>query len=424
MELKVVVRQATMLLGLFALASGCSLAPDSGRATRGTEVPTLVMASPVEHLGRRTREPMVVEHPNGTLFVAGYGESTPTLWASHDGGATWSRVEVGTEAEGAIGNSDVDLAVAPNGTLYFVSMLFDREASEGIQINIGVSRDAGITWSWTLLSKTRFDDRPWVEVATDGTPHVIWNDGEGVYHATSPDDGRTWIEQDRITPQGGSSHLAVGLNGEIAVRITPFSASGNKNHPGVDLIAVSTNGGRTWRKHPAPGRRKWAFPLSDEETLPRWVEPLAWDARGALYSLWSNEEGLWLARSTDLGANWSTWRVVQSEKVMYFPYLVASGAGELAATWFSGPAATMHAHVARFEVGPGEAPPRVIQAPPFQPDTWSRTPPKDGGPPPRDPGGEYLAVTFLKSGALAVVSPIQNPATQRFGFSWWRIEAR
>ncbi|MEP7008809.1 MAG: sialidase family protein [Acidobacteriota bacterium] len=408
---------------LLALAAGCSLAPDAARLPRAPEATALILAPPVEHLGQRTREPMVVEHPSGTLFVAGYGESTPTLWASRDEGATWDRVNVGTEAQGAIGNSDVDLAVAPNGTLYFVSMLFDRQTSEGVQISIGVSRDAGATWTWTLLSKTRFDDRPWVEVASDGVPHVIWNDGEGVCHATSPDDGRTWVEQDRITPQGGSSHLAVGPRGEIAVRVTPYSASGNKNHPGVDLIAVSTNGGRTWSKHPAPGHRAWPFPFPDDDPLPRWVEPIAWDAQGHIYSLGSNEEGLWLARSADQGATWSTWHVVQSQDLMYFPYLVAQGAGELAATWFSGPAATMQAHVARFQLAPGNAPPRTLEAPPFQPDTWSRTPQKGGQPLPRDPGGEYLALTFLKGGGLAVVSPIQNPGAERYGFAWWRVGA-
>ncbi|HXE98798.1 MAG TPA: sialidase family protein, partial [Solirubrobacterales bacterium] len=342
-----------LCLSLLAITGGCSLAHDPDRAPRGAPVPALVMAPPVEQLGLSAREPMVVEHPDGTLFVAGYGEDVPTLWASRDQGATWTRVNVGTEAEGAIGNSDVDLAVAPNGTLYFATMVFDRKASEGTHISIGVSHDVGATWSWTLLSKTRFDDRPWVEIAADGTPHVIWNDGEGVCHAVSPDDGRTWIERDRIHPQGGSSHLAVSPNGDIAVRVIPVSASGNKIHPGVDLIAVSTDGGTTWQKHAAPGRREWVFPLSGEETLPRWVEPLAWDARGALYSLWSNEEGLWLARSADRGATWSSWRVMTSGDVMYFPYLVARGPGELAATWFSGPAATMHAHVARFDVGPG-----------------------------------------------------------------------
>jgi hypothetical protein len=118
--------------------------------------------------------------------------------------------------------------------------------NQGVNINIGVSSDVGATWAWTQLSNTRWDDRPWVEVAPDGTAHVIWNDGEGVSYAVSTDRGKTWVERPRIHPQGGSSHLAVGPNGEVAVRITPVSASSFKRHPDVELIAVSVDGGRTW----------------------------------------------------------------------------------------------------------------------------------------------------------------------------------
>ena len=136
-----------------------------------------------------------------------------------------------------------------------------------------------------MLSKTRFDDRPWVKVAPDGTAHVIWNDGAGVCHAVSRDGGLTWTERDRIHPQGGSSHLAVGPSGEVAVRVIPTSAAGMKIDEGIDLIAVSIDGGMTWQKRAAPGTREWnllPFPV------PRWVEPLAWDEKGALYSFWTN----------------------------------------------------------------------------------------------------------------------------------------
>ena len=197
--------------------------------------------------------------------------------------------------------------MAPDGTLYFVTLVFDEKAMEGKQISVGVSKDVGATWKWTLLSKTRFDDRPWVKVAPDGTAHVIWNDGAGVCHAVSQDGGLTWTERDRIHPKGGSSHLAVGPNGEIAVRVMPQSAAGTKYDEGVDLIAVSTDGGTDVAKQEAPGYREWNsgsyFPV------PRWVEPLAWDARGALYSFWTNLKGIWLARSVDQGATWTTWQL-------------------------------------------------------------------------------------------------------------------
>jgi hypothetical protein len=419
-----------LCLGLTVLCltamPGCRRSGDVGRAAPPW---TLTLAAPIHHLDVVAREPMIVEHPDGTLFVGGYGAAfmsgkdmdEATLWKSRDGGTTWSRVNVGTKADGAAGNSDVDLAVAREGTLYFVTLVYDEKADEGKQISVGVSKDVGSTWKWTLLSKTRFDDRPWVKVAPDGTAHVIWNDGHGVCHAVSQDGGLTWSEQARIHPQGGSSHLAVGPNGEVAVRVTPTSAAGMKYDEGVDLIAVSTDEGMTWRKVAAPGYREWN---PDDFPVPRWVEPLAWDDGGALYSFWTNLKGIWLARSVDQGATWTTWRLRECPEVAYYPYLAARGRGELAATWFSGWTGTWQAHVAHIDVGEGGAPPRMVESRPFKPDSWqqNRIWPEDPQTP--DTAGEYLAVSFLRTGSLVVVSPIQNKRENRFGFSLWKTEER
>jgi hypothetical protein len=225
------------------MISACSRAPEPQPARPLDSAASLSLSDPVDHLDGLAREPMIAEHPDGTLFVTGYGERTPRLWRSNDAGATWSRVEVGSEADGAVGNSDVDLAVAADGTLYFVAMTYDRAKNEGTQIAIGTSRDVGASWSWMRLSDARYADRPWVKVAPDGTAHVIWNDGSGVAYAVSRDRGATWEPQARIHPEGGSSHLAVGPKGEIAVRIVPLSASGNVHHASVDLVAVSSDGG-------------------------------------------------------------------------------------------------------------------------------------------------------------------------------------
>jgi len=413
--------------------SACRRSGEVGRAGPKAAPPwTLTLAAPIDYLDMVAREPMIVEHPDGTLFVSGFGASyigekrtdEPTLWKSRDGGTTWARVHVGIEEGGpGSGNSDIDLALAPDGTLYFVSLLFNAEKWEGIQVSIGVSKDGGATWKWTLLSKTRFDDRPWVEVAPDGTAHVIWNDGSGVCHAVSQDGGLTWTERERIHPQGGSSHLAIGPKGEVAVRVTPASASYNKYEEGVDLIAVSTDGGITWHKHAAPGAQKWVRAASYADSVPRWVEPVAWDERGSLYSFWTGLKEIWLARSLDQGATWTTWKLAETPEVAYFPYLVARGRGELAATWFSGRPEVLQAHVARIDVDEGDVPPRMVESQPFEPDCWrqSRSPDE---PLSRDTAGEYLPVCFLRRGGLAVVSPLINWREKRFGFSLWKLEER
>jgi hypothetical protein len=393
---------------------------------------TLSISGPIDHLDVVACEPMILEHPDGSLFVGGFGASRVrvnrtdelTLWKSRDEGTTWARVDAGPDApraQGAVGNSDMDLAVAPDGTIYFVTLFFDVKKYEGRQVSAGVSKDVGATWTWTLLSKTRFDDRPWVKVAPDGTAHVIWNDGAGVCHAVSKDGGLTWTERERIHPQGCSSHLAMGPNGEIAVRITPLSASGNRYDEGVDLVAVSTDRGMTWRKYAAPGVREWAPTPSDKEAIPRWVEPLAWDVRGSLYSLWTGTGGVWLARSADQGETWTTWRVADGPEPAFYPYLVARGPGELAATWFSALQEVLQAHAARIDVAEGPAPPQVVESQPFKPDCWQESRSPDDLPV-RYAGGEYLAVCFLRNGGLAVVSPIQNWHEKRFGFSFWKAE--
>ena len=383
---------------------------------------SLILSAPVEHVEKLAREPMIVEHPDGTLFVTGYGEPLPILFKSTDKGMTWTSISVGTIEDGAVGNSDVDLAVAPDGTLYFITMTFDRTTFEGTQISIGSSRDGGATWSWNLLSKTRYDDRPWVEVTPDGVAHAIWNDGSGVAYAVSRDRGLTWTEQPRIHPQGGSSHLAIGPAGEIAVRISPVSASANVFHQGVDLVAVSVDGGKSWTKRTVPGVREWTFPYRDDDQMPRWVEPVAWDAAGRLYLFWTDPAGLHLARSNDRGATWTAWQIASGGDLRYFPYLVARGTGELAASWHSS-LARVDTHVARIDVNDGDTPPILTEAPPFQIDAFSLDA-KPGETPRRNTAGEYVPVAFLRDGRIAVVTTIQNQRGKRFGFTFRSVPPR
>jgi hypothetical protein len=390
---------------------------------------SLTLSAPAPHLfdNRMAREPMVVEHPSGALFVSGYGtidlpanSQTPNLWKSTDGGKAWSLVDVGRTDQGALGNSDVDLAMASDGTLYFVTMTYDSKLNQGVNINIGVSADVGASWSWRQLSQTRWDDRPWVEVAPDGTAHVIWNDGEGVSYAVSTDRGKTWTERPKIHPQGGSSHLAIGPKGEVAVRITPHSASGFKNHPEADFVAVSVDGGNTWRKHPAPGQRTWT-PMMELKNggVPRWVEPIAWDASGALYYLWTDAAGVRLARSRDRGLTWQQWLIVETkDTTAFYPYLIARRQGELAATWFSARLpdyTTLRTHVARIAAAEGNALPQVRTAPPFESEAVNAR----GIP---TAGGEYVPVAFLRDGRLAMATTIQNIKAKRLGFSWWIVD--
>jgi photosystem II stability/assembly factor-like uncharacterized protein len=409
------------LAALFITALLCNLA-----SAQPSTVASLVQEQRVDHIDQAAREPAIVQHPNGTLFVSGYGspegqppQTVPRLWKSSDDGHTWSRVNVGSENDGALANSDVSLAIAPDGTVYLASMQFDLKSLEGVHIVVGVSKDVGQTWKWTMLSKKRYDDRPWVAVATDGTAHVIWNDGSSVYHTSSRDRGITWSDPQMIHPDAGSSFLAVGPHGEVAVRLTPVSASGNKYTEGIDLIAVSTDGGRSWEKRNAPGKRDWA-PMDAPGATPRWVEPLAWDSHGDLYSLWTEFKGIWLARSQDRGLTWETYKIADPDALSYFPDLVVSPSGKLAATWFSGAGESLLWHASVIEFSSGSKQPSVTVSPPMPTSSWMKADEPDHVLV-RTTAGEYLQPIFLKNGSLAVVTPIQDVKNNRYGFSLWRF---
>src|SRR5437879_12099652 len=113
------MHRAFVAVLLSILTSGACTHRGGAAAPGATPSGILAVAQRVEHLDVAGREPMVVEHPDGSLFVAGYGlQPRPTLWKSRDRGATSTRGDVGSEAQGAIGNSARALTVSRAGPRY------------------------------------------------------------------------------------------------------------------------------------------------------------------------------------------------------------------------------------------------------------------------------------------------------------------
>lgn len=419
---------AACLAATALMATGAVAADGDAPRPKGA----LTVVQRVDALGDPAREPSLIVAPAGELFVAGYGAAAdgkmtdvePRIWRSGDNGARWARLAVGAQAQGVVGNSDTSLARAPDGTLYFATLLYDPKRPHGKpetgdQMSVGASRDGGRTWKWTNLSKNPLDDRGWVAVGPDGAAHVVWNDGDHVFHAMSADDGQSWSKPVSILDGGGgSSHLAIGPNGHIAVRVSPTAASGSMIKPGQDLLLVSADGGRSWRTRKVPGQRQWG--AEEDGGVPRWVEPLAWDARGALYLLWNQADGLHLGRSRDDGVSWKTWLLARTEgdDLMYFPYLIARGDGRLAATWYRGGADAVSWQAAMFRVGDRIEDLRLSK--PVLADAWKRSA-AEGYPRIRDAAGEYTGLAWTPDGGIGVVTPIQDSVNHRFGFTYRRL---
>lgn len=159
---------------------------------------------------------------------------------------------------------------------------------------------------------------------------------------------------------------------------------------------------------------------------PRWVEPLAFDVEGNLYSLWADHYGLQLAHSSDRGVKWTTWQLLRTTSQAFFPYLTARGHGELAATWFTSSRPDFRDlkwHLARISIGANDAAPHVTVSSARTMESARRRQ-GHGETIYNDTGGEYLATIFLRDGSIGVLTPIQNNAALRTGFTWLRFEEK
>jgi len=290
---------------------------------------------------------------------------------------------------------------------------FDWASLKGEHIALGMSKDEGKNWSWRYISRNEYDDRPWIEESSDGSIHIIWNDGSGVHHTMSKDEGETWKRKPDVYQKGGSSHFSAGENGLLAIRVVPNSASGNKFDEGVDLIRYSKNNGSTWNDMSVPGERKWSSNVF--AGIPRWVEPIAWDSEQTLYHIWSEGPVLKLGVTDNFGEDWDTYSIAESEHIIYFPYLSVSGK-TISCTWVSGFGDVLTHNAAVISLQDGD-----ILISKLESQQISDIQTRFGADQNLSTGGEYFPISMLSDGSFAMVTTIQNYFNERLGFTWWRL---
>lgn len=192
--------------------------------------------------------------PDGQVLACshgGFGQPSPS-WSSLDGGTTWTRMD---PQPNPLVSGDCDFAVLDDGTW---AIVYDTVASA----TVAVSTDQGASWSFNYAAAVPAGgvDRPWL--AADGnTFYLAYADVMAALPAinmlaVSTDGGRTWTEQhvahtfrpeESEQPQTVIGHLLVG-NGTL--RIPLASANLNLGGPTHLSFAVSRDGGETWAEEP------------------------------------------------------------------------------------------------------------------------------------------------------------------------------
>lgn len=311
------------------------------------------------------REPAVAQIGPQTMIVAAAASDAedytgPLAWRSEDGGKTFEPLNLGQPFEGANGNNDVDLAVGPEGTVYLAAMVWSPTPSPlfvgaASAITVGTSTDGGDSWRWTTPVRGPAVDRPWVEVTPEGTAHLVWNDAQGIHHATSEDEGATWSQGPMVHDEGGAGSL-VASGDLLAVRVVPPNAHGYNWDPGADGVAVSHDQGGSWSFHDLPGDRAWHASYVDtieNRGIDRFWEPLALGANSTLYAAWKEGSSVVVARSTDAAETWELEDAVDNRSGISFPWLDSGGlAGEIALTWFEQANGSVSAKLAEVSWGP------------------------------------------------------------------------
>ncbi len=210
-----------------------------------------------------------------TNFHGPRGSSPIYFSRSTDGGATWSppRAISSGGPEGASHNQGVDIAVAPNGTVYVAFEAFSQQGLE--TINLVKSTDCGSHWTQPVIVTTinapqapgvAFRTPSFAFVATDST------DSNLVYVAYQSLSGDYDIYARRSTNGGASFGSAVQVNDDPGARHQIFPTIEVSNHTlhvawydfrnsttptneALDLYYACTNcDGVSWPTFDAPSR--------------------------------------------------------------------------------------------------------------------------------------------------------------------------
>ncbi|MFZ1323513.1 MAG: sialidase family protein, partial [Ignavibacteria bacterium] len=271
---------------------------------------------------------------------------------STDGGVTWSVSQLldSTVFPGFPRNSDPVVAVDTAGNFYIAVIT----VGQNLALAVYKSTDGGQTFPIsTLVANNGTEDKEWMDTDfTPGSPYynnlyISWtrfSGNSGIKLTRSTNSGANWSDAVAIadpSSQGQGSDLAIGLDGEIYVTWVGGTAT-------LDYIYFdkSTDGGlsfgtdRVIQQGSTP-----VIPItSSGVTFPSIDTDVSGGVNnGNIYLVWcdgrNGDADIFLTRSTNKGANWSSpLRVnndpVSNGKMQCWPWIAVSDSGNIAVIFY------------------------------------------------------------------------------------------
>jgi len=278
---------------------------------------------------------------------------------------------------------DPVLAFAPDGTLYFTSLVYNFNFANRTPSGVAVasSRDGGATWSTPVMvhyedANTFFNDKNWIAAGPGGDVYVTWtlfkmrDHGLGyisshIVEAVSHDHGATWsgpiAVSDSAHPFDQGSSPAIAPDGAVYVAYEGNQA--NDVTKDQIVLARSTDGGLTFTNvevgrvyddigcypaNVAQGRARLSFEQFRVSSFPSLaIDPttgglaIAWSddqknpgcAAGAASFSGTTNNQVKLVTSTD-GITWTAPKIITSGADKVYP-AVGANAGRVAVGYYT-----------------------------------------------------------------------------------------
>ena len=296
--------------------------------------------------------------------VGGHGLVTATTF---DGGRSWTRATpaVSTCAGGGFNRAtDTQVSIAPDGTVYLVSLSMNTTTPQGDHALLVVkSRDGGRNWGapTTIIREGTGDtSNIWNDLpnvyATGHDVYVMWDrinltDGSAtVYLAHSADRGATWSAPTKIYDPGIGAAVSLRLvatpSGGLVTFFGLFLPKPDGTFSSDWAVIRSADRGATWSaptlvgpmqavgtKEPVGGKN-----VRDGHNI---VGQIAVGPHGELRAVWqgsqfaADHDGTVLATSTDGGVTWSAPVPVGSSPAQQFmPAVAVDSDGVVGVTYY------------------------------------------------------------------------------------------
>lgn len=235
----------------------------------------------------------VVRTPKGTIVLAcvagtfhgSHGGGCPAVSRSTDGGATFSDLQILREF-GPGGDytccGNLAMGMAEDGAIVLLAMAYTGDVANHV---FGWrSEDDGVTWKATDTSTLGPDKTGSVfgnVFSVKGEGLVVFGHyrsgssphDEGIWMATSKDDGRSWSEARRIADVAAVEPVVISSQGKLIgfFRSTKKAVFDEPSAEGRQFVGVSTDQGRVWDTTPSsldaenPAMARLAAPCAVED---------------------------------------------------------------------------------------------------------------------------------------------------------------